>query len=143
MKNYIDGFLIPIHPDQLGEYQRLATLSFQIWKEHGALEYIEAVGDDLKACGPDGKAPTELAGAKPGETLIFAYIVYQSREHRDEVNAKVMADPRMKEICPAQNPNATIPFDPSRMIYGGFKVIVSSNQYPKGIHQKYEHTNIL
>lgn len=126
MSQYIDGFLIPIHTDNIGEYQRLATLSSTIWKEHGALEYIEAVGDDLKACMPEGKAPTELAGAKPGETLIFAYIVYRSREHRDEVNAKVMADPRMQEICPAQNPEATIPFDPSRMIYGGFKVIVQA-----------------
>lgn len=126
MSQYIDGFLIPIHTDNIGEYQRLATLSSTIWKEHGALEYIEAVGDDLKACMPEGKAPTELAGAKPGETLIFAYIVYRSRDHRDEVNAKVMADPRMQEICPAQNPNATIPFDPGRMIYGGYKVIVDS-----------------
>ncbi|MDL5052969.1 DUF1428 family protein [Oscillatoria laete-virens NRMC-F 0139] len=126
MSKYIDGFLIPIHPDKLGEYQRIATLASQIWKEHGALEYIEAAGDDLKACIPDGKSPTELAGAKEGETLIFAYIVYQSREHRDTVNAKVMADPRMKEICPGQNPELSIPFDVKRMITGGFKVIVEA-----------------
>lgn len=126
MCKYIDGFVIPIQPNKLPEYQHLATLSSQIWKEHGALEYIEAVGDDLKACMPEGKSPTELLGAQPGETLIFAYIVYESREHRDAVNAKVMADPRMKEICPDQNPNASMPFDPQRMITGGFKTIVSA-----------------
>jgi uncharacterized protein YbaA (DUF1428 family) len=126
MKNYIDGFVIPIPPDKIPEYQSIATLASKIWKEHGALEYIEAVGDDLKACLPDGKSPTELLGARPGETLVFAYIVYESREHRDAVNTKVMADPRMKEICPDQNPEATLPFDPQRMITGGFKTIVSA-----------------
>ncbi len=124
MSKYIDGFVIPIQPDKLEEYQRIATLASQVWKEHGALEYIEASGDDLKACIPDGKSPTELLGAQPGETLVFAYIVYKSREHRDAVNTKVMADPRMKEICPGQNPEITVPFDVKRMITGGFKVIV-------------------
>lgn len=126
MSKYIDGFLIPIHPEKIGDYQRLATLSSQIWKEHGALEYIEAVGDDLKGHPPELKPPTELVGVKPGETLVFAYIVYHSREHRDAVNAKVMADPRIKEICPGQNPEAKRPFDPQRMITGGFRTIVEA-----------------
>lgn len=124
MNPYIDGFLIPIAPDKVADYQRLATLSAQVWKDHGALAYVEAVGDDLAAPSPEMKPATELAGAKEGETLIFAYIVYESREHRDAVNAKVMADPRMQEICPAHNPTVQPPFNPQRMIYGGFRVIV-------------------
>lgn len=128
MSKYIDGFVIPIHSDKIAEYQRIATIAAGIWKDHGAIEYIEAVGDDLKACVPEGKTPTELLGTQPGETVIFAYIVYESREHRDEVNAKVMADPRMNEICPGHNPELAIPFDPQRMITGGFRVIVDSTQ---------------
>jgi uncharacterized protein YbaA (DUF1428 family) len=126
MSKYIDGFVIPIQPDKLEEYQRIASLASKVWKDHGALEYIEAAGDDLKPCMPDAKAPTELLGAQPGETLVFAYIVYKSREHRDAVNAKVMADPRMKEICPGMNPEANPPFDVKRMITGGFKVIINA-----------------
>jgi uncharacterized protein YbaA (DUF1428 family) len=121
---YIDGFLLPIAPEKLGQYEKAATLCSQIWKEHGALEYIEAVGDDLAANGPDSRGAAEVFGAEAGETLIFAYIVYESREHRDAVNAKVMADPRMKELCPEQNPEAQLAFDPKRMMYGGFRVFV-------------------
>jgi len=111
MSKYIDGFVIPVHPDKIEEYARIAT-SAQVWKDHGALEYIEAVGDDLKPCMPDAKSATELVGAEAGETLIFACIVYESREHRDAVNARVMADPRMEEICPTIN----CVFDFSRLI---------------------------
>ena len=124
MGKYIDGFVIPIVPENIAEYERVATLCSSIWKEHGALEYIEAVGDDLAAHSPDGRGSAEIFGTKPGETLIFAYIVYESRERRDAVNAKVFADPRMKEICPGQNPDAKLSFDPQRMMYGGFRVIV-------------------
>ena len=124
MKKYIDGFVIPIVPENIAQYEKVASLCSSIWKEHGALEYIEAVGDDLAAHSPDGRGAAEIFGAKPGETLIFAYIVYTSREHRDAVDAKVMADPRMKEICPGLNPDAKLSFDPQRMMYGGFRVIV-------------------
>lgn len=125
MSKYIDGFLIPIPKTNLAEYQKIASLAGQIWKEHGALEYIEAAADDFPTCGGDFKPAPELIGAKNDETLVFSYIVYDSREHRDAVNAKVEADPRMKEICPAQNPDKELPFDPHRMIFGGFRVIVS------------------
>lgn len=124
MSKYIDGFVIPIHPNNLKEYERIASLAAEVWKDHGALEYIEAVGDDIAGHGPECRSATEVIGTQPGETLVFAYIVYNSREHRDEVNAKVMADPRMKEICPAQNQDVTPPFDPQRMMFGGFRVIV-------------------
>lgn len=124
MKKYIDGFVIPILPENIAEYERVATLCSSIWREHGALEYIEAVGDDLNAHDSEGRGAAEIFGAQPGETLIFAYIVYESREQRDAVNAKVMADPRMKEICPGLNPDAKLSFDPQRMMYGGFRVIV-------------------
>lgn len=126
MSKYIDGFVIPISPDRLTEYEKAAELCSRIWKEHGALEYIEAVGDDLAGHGPDSRGAAEVFGAQSGETLVFAYIVYKSREHRDEVNAKVMEDPRMKELCPEHNPEAKLSFDPARMMYGGFRVIVEN-----------------
>lgn len=126
MKQYIDGFVIPIVPENIAEYEKVATLCSVIWKEHGALQYIEAVGDDLAAHSPEGRGAAEIFGAKPGETLVFAYIVYESREHRDAVNAKVFADPRMKEICPELNPEMKLSFDPKRMMYGGFRVIVKN-----------------
>jgi len=126
MIKYVDGFVIPILPENLDQYEKIARLCSAIWKEHGALQYIEAVGEDLAAPHPEGRGAAEVFGAHVGETLIFAYIVYESREHRDAVNAKVMADPRMKEICPGQNPDAKLSFDPQRMMYGGFRVIVDA-----------------
>jgi uncharacterized protein YbaA (DUF1428 family) len=122
LSKYIDGFLIPLPKVNLAEYERIATLAAEVWKEHGALEYIEAAGDDFPVCGEDSKPAPELIGASEGETLIFAWIVYESREHRDAVNAKVMADPRMNEICPAVNGV----FDFKRMVFGGFRVIVEA-----------------
>lgn len=99
----------------------------KIWIEHGALQYKECVLEDAKPAMPEDAPETckitpfgELAGTKDGETVIFAFIVYKSREHRDEVNKKVMADPRMQEACDENN----MPFDPSRMAYGGFKALV-------------------
>lgn len=126
MSKYIDGFVIPIHPDKIEDYQSIASRAGKIWKEHGAHEYIEAVGEDLAAHGPECRSATDVMGANSGETLVFAYIVYESREHRDAVNAKVMADPRIKEICPAMNPDAALPFDTQRMMFGGFRVIVDA-----------------
>ena len=118
MSKYIDGFVLPLPKDKLEKYTEIATKAAAIWKEHGALEYIEAVGDDFNA--ENMVSFPKLAGAKDGETVVVAYIVYESREHRDTVNAKVMADPRIKEMCDPENPV----FDYTRMAYGGFRSIV-------------------
>lgn len=120
MSNYIDGFVIPLPKANIDTYRAIATKAAAIWKEHGALAYIEALGDDLEV--KDLVTFPALAGAKPDETVVFAYIVYSSREHRDAVNAKVMADPRLHEMCDPATPS----FDFHRMAYGGFKVIVSA-----------------
>jgi uncharacterized protein YbaA (DUF1428 family) len=97
----------------------MAKLGAKIWKEHGALEYFECVGDDLKV--KWGKTFPRQLKLKPGETVIFSWIVYKSRAHRDRVNAKVMKDPRMN------NPEMqkAMPFDMKRMCFGGFRVLVS------------------
>jgi len=93
----------------------------QIWKEHGALEYRECVGDDLEV--KFGIGFPKTTKLKPGETVVFAWIVYKSRAHRDRVNAKVMKDPRLTEMCMK---DAEMPFDVKRMNYGGFKVLVDA-----------------
>lgn len=124
MSKYIDGFLIPVPKTNLEKYRAMASLAGKIWKEHGALEYIEAAGDDFPTCDGATRPAPEHVGAADDETLVFAYIVYESREHRDAVNARVMADPRMHEICPGMNQKEPPPFDVARMIYGGFKSIV-------------------
>ena len=118
MPNYVDGFVLPIPKKKLSAYLRMAKKASKIWKEYGALDYKECVGDDLSVkCGlpfPKG------INAKPGDVIVFAYIVYKSRKQRDVVNAKTMKDPRIAAMC---DPN-DMPFDPDRMIYGGFKVAV-------------------
>jgi uncharacterized protein YbaA (DUF1428 family) len=113
---YVDGFVIPVPKKGLAAYKKISTKAGKIWKEHGALDYKECVGDDLKAKWgtPFGK----LAKVKPGETVVFSYIVYKSRAHRDRVNAKVMKDPRL------HMDGIAMPFDVKRMSYGGFKVFV-------------------
>lgn len=116
---YVDGFVIPIPKKKVDAYRKLARKASKIWREHGALEYRECVGDDLAVhCGPGFPRQTKL---KPGETVVFAWIVYKSRAHRDRVNKKVMADPRIAKMDPKDHP-----FDPERMVYGGFKVIVDA-----------------
>jgi uncharacterized protein YbaA (DUF1428 family) len=117
---YVDGFLLPLPKKNVAAYRALARKAAKLWKEHGALEYRECVGDDLdvKMCPPF----TKTVKLKPGETIVFAYITYKSRAHRDRVNAKVMKDPRIAAMCDPEN----MPFDPKRMNYGGFKVIVSA-----------------
>ena len=120
MPHYIDGFVLPLPKDKIEEYRKIAELACQVWIEHGALEYRECIGDDLEV--KDMVSFTQLAGTKPEETVVFAWIAYQSREHRDEVNAKVMADPRMKAMCV----EGAMPFDCTRMACGGFKTIVQS-----------------
>jgi len=120
MTPYIDGFVIPIAQDKLEAYRAMAEKAAAIWKEHGALDYVEAVGDDLDV--KDQVPFPKLASAQDGETVVLAYIVFESRAQRDAVNAKVMADPRIQAMCDPANP----PFDFKRMAYGGFRVIVQA-----------------
>lgn len=116
---YVDGFVLPIARDQLEEYRRIATEAGTIWKEYGALEYFECLGEDLEV--QDLRGFPDMAGCKDGETVVFAWIVYESRAHRDEVNQKVMADPRIKNLGPEK-----MPFDCTRMACGGFEAIVEA-----------------
>ena len=117
---YVDGFVLPVPKKNLPAYRRMAQLGGKIWREHGALEYRECVGDDLKT--KMGIAFPRLAKVKSGETVCFSWIVYKSRAHRDKVNAKVMADPRLMKICDPKD----MPFDCKRMAYGGFQVLVAA-----------------
>lgn len=119
MPRYVDGFLIPMKKKNLAAYRRMAVAAGKIWKEHGALEYIEAAGDDLKIKGMVSSFP-KVTRMKAGETVFFSFIIYKSRRHRDAVNKKVMADPRIQALC---NPKDT-PFDFRRMNYGGFQALV-------------------
>lgn len=119
MPTYTDGFLIPVPKKNIAAYRRLATKAGKIWKEYGALDYRECVGDDLK--NNWGALFTKCAGCKPGETVVFSFITYKSRQHRDAVNKKVMADPRLQQMC---DPSKML-FDSKRMAYGGFKTLVS------------------
>jgi len=118
---YVDGFVLPIPKKNLPAYRRMAKVASKVWRDHGALEYRECVGDDLniKWTMP---FPKQMK-TKPGETVVFAYITYKSRKHRDAVNAKVMKDPRM---AAAMDPKKKMPFDVKRMCYGGFKTIVEA-----------------
>jgi uncharacterized protein YbaA (DUF1428 family) len=118
MPQYVDGFVIPLPKDKIEDYRKIADAASKVWKDHGALSYYECVGDDLDV--KDQLSFTKIAGAKPDETVVFAWIVFESREHRDQVNAKVMEDPRIKEAMK----DMEMPFDCSRMAYGGFKPIV-------------------
>jgi uncharacterized protein YbaA (DUF1428 family) len=115
---YVDGFVLPIPKKNIQAYRRIAQKAGKVWREHGALEYRECAGDDLSI--KMGVPFPRMAKVKPGETVVFAWIVYKSRAHRDRVNAKVMKDPRMNEMM---DPKA-MPFDVKRMSYGGFKVLV-------------------
>src|SRR5262249_5335791 len=114
---YVDGFLLAVPKRKLPLYRRIARRAGRIWRQHGALEHRECAGDDLKL--KFGVPFCRVARLKSGGTAVFSWIVYQSRAHRDRVNAKVMADPRMKDMM-----NIPMPFDMKRMAYGGFKVLV-------------------
>lgn len=120
---YVDGFVIPMPTQNLEAYRKLAETAATVWREHGALDYVESVAEDVNC---EGGVPfPKLAGTHEGETVVFAYITYRDRAHRDEVNAKVMADPRIQEVCPDKNPDAVMPFDCARMTYGGFRTLVT------------------
>ena len=118
--NYVDGFVLPIPAKNVQLYRRIARAAGKIWREHGALEYRECVGDDLDV--KFGVSFSQTIKLKPGETVLFSWIVYKSRAHRDRVNAKVMKDPRMAEMMEG----VPMPFDVKRMVYGGFKVLVDA-----------------
>jgi uncharacterized protein YbaA (DUF1428 family) len=115
---YVDGFILPVPKKNVQAYQRMAQKAGKVWREHGALEYIECVADDVKP-GKHTSFPQSVK-LKPNETVLFAYIVYKSRAHRDRINAKVMKDPRLASMM---DPKA-MPFDAKRMFWGGFKVLV-------------------
>jgi uncharacterized protein YbaA (DUF1428 family) len=119
---YVDGFVLPVPKKKLEAYRRMAKVASKIWREHGALEYRECVADDLKPKGAKYTFP-QTVRLKAGETVVFAYIVYKSRAHRDRVNAKVMKDPRIAAMMKEGEP---MPFDFKRMAYGGFKTIVEA-----------------
>ena len=116
---YVDGFVIPVPKKQLAAYRRMAQKGAKVWKDHGALEYFECVGEDLDV--KMGVPFPKQMKAKRGETVVFSWILYKSRAHRDRVNAKVMKDPRLADMM---KPGA-MPFDVKRMLYGGFRVLVN------------------
>jgi uncharacterized protein YbaA (DUF1428 family) len=118
MARYVDGFVVPVPKKKLDEYRRMAQKSGKIWKEHGALEFVECVADDVKP-GKTTSFPQSVK-LKAGEIVVFSYIVYKSRAQRDRVMKKVMADPRLKDMMDMKK----LPFDAKRMIYGGFNVLV-------------------
>ncbi|AOS43161.1 hypothetical protein Verru16b_00202 [Lacunisphaera limnophila] len=119
MPRYIDGFVLPLKKKNLAAYRRIAAKAGKIWKKYGALDYVEAVGDDLKIPGMETSFPG-LAKSKPGETVVFSFITYKSRADRDRVTKRIMQDPEIMKIC---DPKKS-PFDFQRMAYGGFKAIV-------------------
>jgi uncharacterized protein YbaA (DUF1428 family) len=116
---YVDGFVLPVPKRKLKTYRQMAAKAAKIWREHGALEVRECVGEHLQIKGALS-FPKQIR-TKPGETVVFSWIVYRSRKQRDRVLKKVMSDPRLNKIAPK-----TMPFDVKRMAYGGFKVIVAA-----------------
>jgi uncharacterized protein YbaA (DUF1428 family) len=122
---YVDGFVLPIPDKNLDAYRKMARLSAKVWLEHGALHYVECRGDDVKP----GKLTSfpQAVKLKPGETVWFSWIVYKSRQHRDAVMAKVMADPRMAATMDPKN----MPFDGRRMFWGGFAAEIDARPAAK------------
>lgn len=115
---YVDGFIVAVQQKNLAAYRSLARKAGKIWKEHGAIAYVECVGDDV----PPGKLTSFPLSVKlkKGEVVVFSWITYASRAQRDRINKKVMADPRLADMM---DPKA-LPFDGKRMVFGGFKPIV-------------------
>lgn len=116
--SYADGFVVPVPKRNIAAYRKMAMLAGKVWMEHGALDYCECIGDDLNV--QFGVPFTRQLKSKPGETVVFAFIRYKSRAHRDKVNAKVMKDPRL--ACGMDTKK--MPFDCKRMVWGGFKALV-------------------
>jgi uncharacterized protein YbaA (DUF1428 family) len=120
MSRYVDGYVVPVPRKKLDAYRRMSQAAGKVWRDHGALEYIECVADDVKP-GKHTSFPQSVK-LKKGETVIFAYIVYKSRAQRDRVNAKVMKDPRLASMMDPKK----MPFDAKRMFWGGFKTLVDA-----------------
>jgi uncharacterized protein YbaA (DUF1428 family) len=118
--HYVDGFVVPVPRKKLKAYRTMAVKAAKVWRDHGALEVVECVADDVKK-GKWTSFPRSVK-LKPGETVVFSYIVYKSRKDRDRVMAKVMKDPRLADMMDPKQ----MPFDGKRMIFGGFKTIVEN-----------------
>jgi len=118
MSTYVDGFVVPVPQERLAEYRTLARKAGKVWKEHGALQYVECAADDVKP----GKSTSfpQAVKLKEGEVVVFSYIVFRNRRDRDRINKLVMADPRLEAMMDPKN----LPFDGKRMFWGGFKGIV-------------------
>lgn len=116
---YVDSFVLAVPLANMDDYRKLAELTGRVWREHGALEYVECIADDVQP----GKLTSfpQSVHLQDGEAVVFAWVTYRSREHRDEVVGKVMQDPRMKDMDPAN-----VPFDGKRMFWGGFKVLLQA-----------------
>lgn len=123
MSKYVDGFVLVVPKKKIAEYKKMATAAGKMWKKYGALDYKECVGEDLRP--KMGKMKIllfpKMTKLKSGETVVFSYIVYKSRAHRDQVNKKVMNDPSMNSDKYKDMP---MPFDMKKMAYGGFKTLV-------------------
>jgi uncharacterized protein YbaA (DUF1428 family) len=119
MSLYTDGFVVPVPKRKLAAYFKIARKAAKIWREYGAIDYKECVGDDLVA--KFSMSFPKGIRIKSGETVVFSWIVYKSKAHRDKVNKKIMSDPRLAAMCDPKD----MPFDCKRMLYGGFKVVVS------------------
>ena len=115
---YVDGYVLPVPKKKVAAYRRMAQQAGKVWRDHGALEFIECIADDVKP-GKQTSFPQSVK-FKAGETVVFSWIVFKSRAQRDRVNAKVMKDPRLAKMM---DPKA-MPFDAKRMFWGGFKVLV-------------------
>ena len=120
MKRYIDGFVLPVPKKNIEAYKKMSRDAGKIWIEYGALQYVEAVGEDMKKQ-PYATSFKEMVEPKRGETILFSFIMYKSRKHRDRVNEKVMKDPRMNQDGQDMD---NMPFDCKRMAYNGFETIV-------------------
>lgn len=124
---YVDGFLFAVPKTKISQYKKMAGLGKRLWMKYGALDYKECMGDDLRpkgmGGGPKARSFIDAAKAKKGETVWFSFIVFRSKKHRDQVNAKVMKDPVMQDPKWATMP---MPFDVKRFSYGGFKVVVDA-----------------
>lgn len=120
MTSYVDGYVLPVPKRKVAAYRKMAQKASKVWRDHGALSYRECVGEDLNV--KFGVPFPRGIRVKSGETVVFSYVEYKSRAHRDRVNAAVMKDPRIAAMCDPKD----MPFDCKRMLFGGFKVIVSA-----------------
>jgi uncharacterized protein YbaA (DUF1428 family) len=116
--SYIDGYVLPVPKKNIKAYMSMAAKAGKLWRKHGAIQYCECVGDDLNV--KFGVPFTRMMKPKAGETIVFSWIVFKSRAHRDKVNANVMKDPAIAAMCDPTK----MPFDCKRMVYGGFKIMV-------------------